>query len=64
MKAGRMLAVLRAEVKPQVWVTTRLRCPGSRRREVVRNSAMRNSVHEKMKQRTAVAAMPAFTSGM
>jgi ABC-type transport system substrate-binding protein len=48
------MAVLKAEVKPQVWLTTRLNCTGSRRMELVRNSAMRNSVHEKMKQRTAV----------
>src|SRR6187200_2131293 len=66
MKPGRMAAVPSADMNPHsepVDVTNVVIFTGTVRMMVVRNSDSRNSVHEKMKQSTAAAAMPPLTIG-
>ena len=66
MKLGTMAEVPSAAMKPHsepVEVTKVVIFTGSVRIELVRNSDSRNSVQEKMKQSTAVAATPPRTSG-
>src|SRR5690242_2613440 len=66
MKLGTIADVPSAEMKPHsdpVEVTKVEIFTGSVRIVLVRNSESRNSVHEKMKQSTAVAATPPVTSG-
>src|SRR3954452_1937113 len=66
MKLGTMADVPSAEMKPHsdpVEVTKVEIFTGSVRIVLVRKSDNRNSVHEKMKQSTAVAAAPPVTSG-
>src|SRR3954463_9911327 len=66
MKLGTMADMPSADMKPHsdpVEVTKVEIFTGSVRIVLVRNSESRNSVHEKTKQSTAVAAMPPVTSG-
>src|SRR5260370_41377683 len=63
MKLGITAVVPTAAMNPHsepVEVTKVVILTGSVRIELVRNSDRRKSVHEKMKQRTAVAATPTF----
>src|SRR5712671_6456617 len=66
MKLGTIAEVPSAAMKPHsdpVEVTKVVIFTGSVRIELVRNSDRMNSVQEKMKQSTAVAAMPPRTIG-
>src|SRR4051794_6234472 len=66
MKLGTIADVPSAEMKPHsdpVEVTKVEIFTGKVRIVLVRKSDSRNSVHEKMKQSTAVAATPPVTSG-
>ena len=66
MKEGMIADVPSAVMKPHsvpVEVTKVEIFTGTVRIDVVRNSDSRNSVHEKMKHSTAVAATPPFTIG-
>src|SRR5882724_750353 len=66
MKLGSTADVPSAEMNPHsepVEVTKVEIFTGKVRIELVRKSESRNSVHEKMKQSTAVAAAPPVTSG-